>query len=280
MWSLLVSLAVTGAVAEGVPTMPPPSSLRLLQRPNIAGAVLQPPTAAPLRVPPSVAAGLAVAASTTDDAPLTPQTMATKSRPAGLRVSVGYGVTIDSLSGNYLYVRQSPESRTTTAVPVPLDRTLLATLVHEGTVDDLVKGTVIDVKYDSRGVYQPDITIKEKVEVQVLNGAKVFDRGPTTLYVTTADGTSRGFRAPNDDWTGLVHGGTYQDLKPGTKVNIRFDPLGREDLSVTIVEKPAPVPERKSSGGCGCDVRGRALPTWGSLLFAMLALAAVVRRRA
>jgi MYXO-CTERM domain-containing protein len=205
------------------------------------------------------------------EAPLTPETMATAEKPKGFRYSVIQDGIVDDLSGTILYVKASKDAKTTSATPVPMDRTLLAKCVTGGTVDDLVKGAVVTVKFDPRGVVRPEITVQSKPEVEVLEGAKVVDRGGNKLYVVTKDGQQRGFALEGGAaaWDTVVSNGKADDLKPGTAIRVEFDPSGRLPLKVALLQPVAAVKDK----GCGCSVRAGARPVpVGAWLLAGLAL--------
>ncbi len=198
-------------------------------------------------------------------APLSQETMATAPKPPGFRYSVIQEGIVDGISGTLLYVKQNKESRSSIAVPIPQDRALLAQCLQGGTVDDLVKGTVITAKYDARGVVRPDLQIVHAAAMEVLDGAKVLDRGPNRLYVITADGANRGFELQGEGeaaWEGVITNGKVDDLLPGAKVKVQYDPSGRSPLQVTLIEKVAQPKDK----GCGCQIAATPRPTAGAWL--------------
>ncbi|MSP90377.1 MAG: hypothetical protein EXR79_01000 [Myxococcales bacterium] len=201
---------------------------------------------------------LAAAASPTEAGPT--GAFATAPKPAGFRYSMVTEVWVESLGETYLYVRRDKKSTSTTPVPVPADRVLLAQCVTGGTLDDLVPGTLITAKFDNRGVVRPEIVIIKASSVEVLDGAKVLDRGGNKLYVITSDGQSRGFALPAGpgNWAAAVTNGSPDGLKPGVVVQIKYDPSGRADLRITYRDPPPPAPPVTADKGCGCGaVPGR-----------------------
>lgn len=196
----------------------------------------------------------AAVSPTAGDAPLTADTLATAEKPAGFRYSIVREGLVDELSGTFLYVKASKEAKTTSAAPVPKDRTLLAKFVTGGTPEDLVKGAVVTVKFDPRGVVHPEIEIHSKPTLEVLDGAKVIDRGGNKLYVSTQDGNQRGFELQGGAaaWDTVVTNGKADDLKPGTAIRVEFDPSGRLPLQVTLLTPPKAEPAKGK--GCGCKV--------------------------
>ena len=214
---------------------------------------------------------------------LSPDTIATKAPPKGFIWSVLRDVMVDEISDTYLYVKSSKKAQSSRAVPIPKDRAVLATCIAGGTIDDLVRGATITVKFDSKGEVKPEIVIQEKVVVEVLKNAKVLDRGGNKLYIVTEDGQSRGFSIEGDAtaWNGVVEGGDASGLLMGAKVTVTYDPSGREALKIRI-DEPSPkalTGKVSGGGGCGCDARGGATPSAGSLAFALAMLALLLRRR-
>lgn len=281
--ALLAMLALApGARAEEAPAAAPAAAAA----PVVQTAPAAPAAPAPIVIGSEAAAVKAVeaAAEATPAGTLTPETMATKDPPRGFIWSVLRDVLIDEVSDTYLYVKSSKKAQSSRAVPIPKDRKLLATCIAGGTVDDLVRGTTITVKFDSKGEVKPEIVIQEKVEIEVLKGAKVLDRGGNKLYVVTADGQSRGFEIEGDAsaWNEVVEGGDASGLLMGAIVTVQFDPSGREPLKIHI-DQPSPKAltgkVSGGGGGCGCDTRGGGAPSAGSLAFALAMLALVLRRR-
>ena len=185
-------------------------------------------------------------------AALTADTMATAEKPTGFAYSVLRDALVDDLSETLLYVKSTKESHTTTAVPVPKDRAKLAACIAGGKVDDLVRGAVVTVEFDPKGVVKPQIVIQATAQIEVLDGAKVMDRGGSKLFVLTAEGTTRAFEIAGGTaaWDSVVEGGKSADLKPGTPVRIEFDPSGRQPLKVAIKGPPAAPQKPPSKGSC------------------------------
>jgi hypothetical protein len=224
-------------------------------------------------------AALAPSATATETA-LTPDTLATAAKPDGFRYAVLHDVWVESLADTYLYVKANKAAATTTAVPVPRDRGLLAQCIAGGQVDDLVPGTQLAVKFDPRGVVRPEIVVQQASAIEVLDGAKVLDRGPGKLYVLTADGKSRAFAIEGgaDAWRQVVANGTPDDLKPGTAIKIDYDPSGREGIRITLRDPPPPGAGKDK--GCGCRIGSRGAHwSTGAALLAALACGIVVGRR-
>ena len=207
---------------------------------------------------------------------LTADTMATADRPAGFTYSIVRDALVDDLTETLLYVKANKEAKTTTAVPVPKDRTRLGACIAGGKVEDLVRGTVVTVEFDPKGVVKPQIVIQTVSQLEVLDGAKVMDRGGNKLFVLTADGKNRGFAIEGGQaaWDSVVEGGKSLDLKPGTPVRITFDPSGRQPLKVKLLGPPAAAAPPKSRGCTASPRPGQALP-----MFAALGLAWLLLRR-
>ena len=208
--------------------------------------------------------------------------MATAPKPAGFRYAIIRDGVVDDISETLLYVKARKGAQTSRAVPVPKDRKLLASILAGGGVDDLIKGTIVTVRYDPKGVVRPEIVIQGKVEVEVLDGAKVIDRGGNKLYVTTAEGQSRGFEIEGgaEAWKSVVVNGPASALVAGAKVRISHDPSGRQPLQIHLLDPPVAAAKDK---GCGCSVGGAAGgPPVGALLLALGCLLAIggLHRRA
>jgi hypothetical protein len=120
--------------------------------------------------------------------------MATVPKPAGFSYSLIANAIVDDLSDTYLYVRASKDATTTKAVPVPRDRQLLAQCITGGKVEDLVRNTVVTVKFDPTGVVRPEILVQSRPEKEHLTGVKISQRAGNKLFVVLADGTSRVFQ--------------------------------------------------------------------------------------
>ncbi len=213
--------------------------------------------------------------------PLTAETMATAPKPAGFAYAILRDGIVDELGETLLYVKATKDAQTTTAVPVPKDRALLAQCLAGGKLDDLVHGATVTARYDPRGVVRPEIIINTTPAIEVLDDAKIVDRAGSKLFVLTADKQTRAFSIEGGAaaWASVVQNGVADDLTPGAVVKIEYDPSGRDGIKITLKNPPlpaAPVADK----GCGCSVSGgpRALP-WASLLFALGAVALVLRRR-
>ena len=206
---------------------------------------------------------------------LTAENMATAPKPAGFRYAIIRDGVVDDISATLLYVKANRAAKTSRAVPIPADRKLLASLIAGGGVDDLTKGATLTVRYDPRGVVRPEIVLLGKVQLEVIEGAKVIDRGGNKLYVTLADGTNRGFEIEGgaQAWKSVVENGPASALVGGAKVRISFDPSGREPLRIHLLEPPKTPTGDK---GCGCSVRGNSdgVPV-GALLLGLACLIAI-----
>jgi hypothetical protein len=209
---------------------------------------------------------------------LTAETMAVAPKPPGFRYAIIRDGLVDDISDTLLYVKGSKAAKTSRAVPIPKDRKLLATLIAGGTVDDLVKGTQLTVRYDPKGVVRPEIVIQDKAVLEVIDGAKVIDRGGNKLYVSMADGSSRGFEIEGGAaaWKTVVENGPVSALVGGARVRIHFDPSGRQSLRIELLDPPKPESKDK---GCGCSVAGGGHVPAGSLLFLAVCFWAIARRR-
>jgi len=229
----------------------------------------------------SVAAPAMASAPADPPAPataLTADNMATAVKPAGFRYAIIRDGIVDDVSDTLLYVKASKAAKTSRAVPIPKDRKLLGTLIAGGKVEDLVKGTTLTVRYDPKGVVRPEIVIQGKAELQVLEGAKVIDRGGNKLYVTLADGSSRGFEIEGGAkaWEGVVSNGPASALIGGAKIRIHFDPSGRAPLRIELMDPPKAEAKDK---GCGCGVAGSGGIPAGAMFLSTLCLLALLRRR-
>jgi hypothetical protein len=200
--------------------------------------------------------------------------MATAPKPAGFAYSLIANAIIDELSDTYLYVRASKDAPTTKAIPVPRDRALLAQCISGGTVDDLVRNTVITVKFDPTGVVRPEILIQSKPQKEQLAGATVSARAGSKLFVTTASGESRVFQIEGGEaaWKEAVVGGDAAQLVFGAKVDIDYDPSGREGIQIRVVSPPAPAKAKGCSASAGPQ-------GWSGLAGLGLVLGAVWRTR-
>lgn len=185
---------------------------------------------------------------------LSADTIATAARPVGFRYAVIREGVIDDVGETLLYVKARKEAKTSRAVPIPKDRALLASCIAGGTVDDLVKGARVSVRYDGKGVVRPEIVILSQVTLEVIDGARVIDRGGSKLYVSTPEGGTRGFQIEGGAaaWEGVVQGGPTSALVAGARVRIEHDPSGRQPLKITLLDPPKT--EAGSDKGCGCAV--------------------------
>lgn len=236
--------------------------------------------AAPLQIGTAAEAAAAIAGvPAPQEASLTTATVATRPAPKGFLFSVVRDVLVDEVQGTWLYVKIDKRATTTRAIPIPLDRAILAECIAGGGVDDLVKGATITARFDPKGEVRPQIVLQAKVAIEVLENATVIDRGGNKLYVSTADGKARGFAIEGDAsaWAEAVEGGDASALLTGAKVTIRFDPSGREPLRVKILQ-PSSKAAGRSGGGCGCDSRG-ALPPSSGAIGLVAALAALWLRQ-
>jgi hypothetical protein len=235
-------------------------------------------------------AGVVLAGEVTEaaaaPAPLTDDTVATAPKPKGFRYSILRNVLIDEVGSTRLYVKKSKKSKTTTAVPIPKDRGLLASCIKGGQVDDLQRGATATVRFDPRGVVRPFITVIETSKLEVMSQAKVLDIAGTTLYIIYGEGykEKRGFKIEGTykDWDHVVTNGTGPDLKAGMRIRVTHDPSGRQPLQVTLLDPPSK--DAKAAAGkkgCGCDIRGQAPAgtTAVSAVLLFLCLAMVLRRR-
>ncbi len=209
---------------------------------------------------------------------LTTDNMAVAPKPPGFRYAIIRNGVVDDISETMLYVKSSKTAKTSRAVPIPKDRKLLATLIAGGTVEDLIKGTRLAVRYDPKGVVRPEIVIQDKAKLEVIESAKVIDRGGNKLYVTMPDGTSRGFEIEGGAaaWNTVVENGPASALIAGAKVRIHFDPSGRESIRIELLDPPKAEAKDK---GCGCAVASEGHIPDGALAFAMVCLWAISRRR-
>ena len=245
-------------------------------------------------LPPAAVGAAGTAAAVVPAAPspteaaagLTPETMATAPKPAGFTYTIIREGIVDELADTYLYVKANKDAKTTSAVPVPKNRELLATCLAGGTVDDLVRGATVAVKYDPKGVVRPEIVIGSTPQIEVLDDAKIMDRGGSKLYVITADKQTRGFEIEGGAaaWASVVQNGTPDDLKAGTLVRIEYDPSGREGIKITLKNPPVTAkPGQEAPGtdkGCGCRVAAGPSPMpMGAGVFGLGAVALLWLRR-
>lgn len=261
-WCCVGALTLVGATAQAKPKAQPKA------QPTIT---LQPVSTEDPGLLPTFAVN-----PTPQPAALTADTMATADKPAGFTYSIVRDALVDDLTETLLYVKANKEAKTMTAVPVPKDRARLGACVAGGKVEDLVRGTVVTVEYDPKGVVKPQIVIQSVSQLEVLDGAKVMDRGGNKLFILTADGKNRGFEIEGGQaaWDSVVEGGKSADLKPGTPVRITFDPSGRQPLKVVLLGPPAAAAPAKRHG---CDASPRPAQTLP--LLGMLAVACLVLRR-
>lgn len=263
--ALVVTLGVTLGVSVAEAQVEPPLSQRLVIEASDAEVTAE--------------ADAGAAAGAKADEPLTEKTIARAIAPPHFRFSIIRSVLVDDLSGTYLYVRAN-KTATTKSVPVPADRTVLASCIAGGNVDDLVRGATVTVRFDPAGRYRPDILVEKKVEVEALLGAKVLDRGGNKLYIVTSEGKARGFEIEGDAkaWNDVVAGGDASGLLAGAVVDVHFDPSGRSPLRVKIITPAGGA--KRDSDGCGCSLAaGGAAPTGGAVALIAAALALILRRR-
>lgn len=205
--------------------------------------------------------------------------MATAPKPEGFRYAIIRDGLVDDVSETLLYVKANKGAQTSRAVPIPRDRELLASLLAGGAVDDLIKGAIVTVRYDPKGVVRPEIVLQGKVKLEVIDSAKVIDRGGNKLYVTTPEGGNRGFEIEGgaQAWKTVVVNGPASALVAGARIRITHDPSGREPLRISLLDPPLPAVKDK---GCGCSVRAATggIPL-GALLLGTGCLLAIGWRR-
>jgi MYXO-CTERM domain-containing protein len=208
---------------------------------------------------------------------LTADNMATAPKPAGFSYSLIANAIVDELSDTYLYVRASKGAVTTKAVPVPRDRQLLAQCITGGKVEDLVRNTVVTVKFDPTGVVRPEILVQSRPEKEHLTGVKISQRAGNKLFVVLADGSSRVFQIDGgpEAWQQAVAGGDANTLVPGAMAEIDYDPSGQDGIVIRVTSKPAPVKDK----GCGCSAKGDTLPSAGAIALGIGLLVALRLRR-
>jgi len=199
-------------------------------------------------------------------------------KPRGFRYAIIRNGLVDDVSDTLLYVKAKKSSKTSRAVPIPKDRKLLATLIAGGTVDDLVKGARLTVRYDPKGVVRPEIVIQAKALLEVIDGAKVIDRGGNKLYVAMPDGSSRGFQIEGGAaaWETVVSNGSASALVAGARLRIHYDPSGRQSLRIDLLDPPQAEIKDK---GCGCSVASGGQVPVGALLLAFVCLWAITWQR-
>ncbi len=275
-------IAAAGAANPGVAAPAPdapqrPAAAAIAQA---AAQAPQAPIAPPAAVEPAAAVSPAAAAS-----PTFADSMATAEKPKGFAYNLMNGAVVEQLVDTYLYIKSSTQSKVSITVPVPRDRAFFAKCVSGGTPEDLVRGAVINARYDPAGVVRPVIEIVEKVTIEVYDNARVLDRGGKRLYIRAPDGREKGFELDGGPtaWDEVIEGAKFADLVPGSIVRVEHDPGGRQAIKITFKSKPAELNSdgsKKSAGrGCGCDVRDPATPDGGSWAFGALLLGVWLRRR-
>ena len=211
--------------------------------------------------------------------------MATGEKPKGFAYNLMNGSVVAELNESYLYIKSSPQSKISVTVPVPKNREFFNKCITGGTFEDLVRGAVVNVKYDPAGNVRPVIEIVEKVVVEVYEDARILDRGGNRIYIRAADGREKGFELDGGPaaWDAVIEGAKFADLVPGTIVRVEHDPGGRTAIRIIFKRKPADLNadgSKKSSGrGCGCDVRAKAPLGSGEVGLALLVLALWVSPR-
>ncbi len=290
--TVLLALPAFAVAPGSAPAEGPPGADNIQMRiraeqPN--GQLLRLNAIRALNVPPPSAAAqqaqaqpVNIATEVTPAVPtLSADTMATAAKPDGFAYTIVRDAIVDELSETLLYVKASKDAKTMTAVPVPKDRALLAQCLAGGKVEDLVRGTILTARYDPRGVVRPEIIINSTPVIEVLDDVKVVDRAGSKLFVMTADKQTRAFSIEGGApaWATVVQNGKAEDLVNGAMVKIEYDPSGREGIKITLKNPPVQAAPAEDKG-CGCSVYGgqRSLP-WASLLFALGAVALLLRRR-
>jgi len=217
-----------------------------------------------------------VAAAKEAAAKLTAETIATKPKPKGFRYSIVRERFVDEVTETLLYVKKSARAKSTRAIPIPKDRSLLATCIEGGTLADLKRGSTVTARFDPKGVVRPKLTIVGKVEVETLHG-KVIDIGGPKLYLVLDDGSRRGFSVGSyADWNQVVQNGSAADLKRQTALTLRFDPSGEQDLQIVLDVKPAAT--APNDGGCGCStIRSSNQSNWDAIACLLIGLVGSIR---
>jgi MYXO-CTERM domain-containing protein len=258
-----------------LPAQPVEPEAKAAEKPKAeAGVVAAAPEVAPVAPP------AAMTPAFTED------TRATAEKPQGFAYSILRDAYVDDVRETYLYIKSSPEAKSSVTVPIPKNRELLAQCIKGGSVEDLVHGAIATVRYDPTGVVRPDIEISQKVEVEVYDDARVLDRGGTRLYIRTKDGREKGFNLDGGApaWDEVIEGAKFNDLVPGTLIRVEHDPGGRKAIRVVFKQKAIEldssgnVKAAKSDKGCGCDTRAGELP-WGAAGLGAVLLGLVVSRR-
>ncbi len=293
--SLLVAAAGAAAPSSAAPGSAAPSSAATSSGPQAPAAMQRPAeaaiaqaaaaqaaagSAAPAAAEPPAAVSPAVAAS-----PTFADTMATAEKPKGFAYNLMNGAVVEQLVDTYLYIKSSAQSKVSITVPVPRDRAFFAKCITGGTPEDLVRGAVINARYDPAGAVRPVIEIVEKVTIEVYEDARVLDRGGKRLYIRAPDGREKGFELEGGPaaWDEVIEGAKFADLVPGSIVRVEHDPGGRQAIKITFKSKPADLNadgSKKGTGrGCGCDVRAPLGPDGGPLALGALLLGIWLRRR-
>ncbi len=288
LWPCLSwAVAPTAAQLAARPAEPPPSvspiKEKVMQRAAEKLGGPRAPQAAPAPEPAAASPAVAAADAATTAIDLGGDTFATAPKPPGFLYSVLQDAWIDDVRETYLYIKSSPTRPTSLAVPIPKNRAFLATCIHGGTIDDLVRSATATVKWDPAGVVRPDITITKKAELEIYDNAKVLDRGGDRLYINTAEGIAKGFALEGGAaaWDEVIEGAKFNDLVAGTVVRVENDPSGRKPIRVIFKQKAPAIDASgvKRDRGCGCDLRPSDGVSVGSGLLAAALLALVWWRR-
>lgn len=296
LFKLLLMLTLAApSLADGdvrVPGQPYAGPTRRRPPPELPAKPAEPEAKTPQlpKAEPGVVAAAPELAPVAPPAAMTPafseDTRATAEKPQGFSYSILRDAYVDDVRETYLYIKSSPEAKSSATVPIPKNRELLAQCIKGGGIEDLVHGAIATVRYDPTGVVRPDIEIVQKVEVEVYDDARVLDRGGTRLYIRTKDGREKGFNLDGGPaaWDEVIEGAKFSDLAPGTLIRVEHDPGGRNAIRVVFKEKAIEldssgnVKAAKGDKGCGCDSRAGELPLGAAGLSAML-LGLVISRR-
>ncbi|MBI5608576.1 MAG: hypothetical protein HY902_06820 [Deltaproteobacteria bacterium] len=285
MWpSLGLAVVPTAGQLAARPAEPPPPvspiKAKVMQR---AAERLGTPREVQAAPEPAAASPAAAPAAATTAVDTGGDTFATAPKPPGFLYSMLQDAWIDDVRETYLYIKSSPTRPTSLAVPIPKNRAFLATCIHGGTIDDLVRSATATVKWDPAGVVRPDITIIKKAELEIYDNAKVLDRGGDRLYINTAEGVAKGFALEGGAaaWDEVIEGAKFNDLVAGTLIRVENDPSGRKPIRVIFKQKAPAIDASgvKRDRGCGCDLRPGDGVSAGAGLFAAALLALLWVRR-
>lgn len=268
---------------------PPPEPSAEAAKPEAAKPEAAKPEAAkPEAAKPEVAEAAPPTAPPAAPTPaFTEDNRATAEKPQGFAYTILRDAYVDDVRETYLYIKSSPEAKSSVTVPIPKNRELLAQCIKGGGVEDLVHGAIATVRYDPVGVVRPDIEIVRKVEVEIYDDARVLDRGGSRLYIRAHDGREKGFNLEGGAaaWDEVIEGAKFNDLVPGTLIRVEHDPGGRKPIRVVFKQKAVEldssgnVKAPKGDRGCGCDSRAAELPLGAAGLSAALAGLLLARRR-